>query len=121
MPLSEREQQILQEIEQSLYEEDPQFARHASRFRPFDTARLTRLGALSLLGGIASLVAFFVTSLVALGVIAFVAMVAGIVALATATHALLAGAKPASERARRRLEAIFKSFDTRLRDHRRRG
>lgn len=121
MPLSEREQQILQEIEQSLYEEDPRFARDTSRrLRGFNESALLKLGAFSLLLGIGALVVFFVTSLVAVGLIAFVAMVGGIFASASAIHALLTRPKPAPDRARKKMESILKGIEARLRERYRR-
>ena len=121
MPLSEHEQQILDEIEQSLYKEDPRFARDTSRrLRSFNETAMLKLGVLAIILGIAALVAFFVTSSVIVGLVAFVAMVGGIFAVASATHAILTRERP-SDRARRKLEAFVKRVETRFRDryHRR--
>ena len=47
MPLSDREQRILEEIEKNLYEEDPRFARATRRTTPrFDRSKRARLGGL---------------------------------------------------------------------------
>jgi cytochrome c-type biogenesis protein CcmH/NrfG len=116
VPLSEHEQQILDEIEQSLYQEDPRFARDTSRkLRSFNETALLRLGALAVVVGIVALVMFFVTSVVLVGLLAFVAMVGGIFAVASATHAILTRQKP-SDRARQKLESILKKLETRFRD-----
>jgi uncharacterized membrane protein HdeD (DUF308 family) len=116
VPLSEHEQQILDEIEQSLYQEDPRFARESSRkLRSFNETAVLKLGALAIVLGIGALVVFFVTSAVLIGLVAFVAMVGGIFAVASATHAIFTRTKP-SDRARRRLESILKGFEARLRD-----
>ena len=80
MPLSDREQQILQDIERRLYEQDPEFAREVdaqslSRREPPSI----RTGFLVLLLGFFVLFAGFgyPRFLIPLGVIAFLLMVAG--------------------------------------------
>ncbi len=99
MPLSEREQQILDEIEQSLYQQDPKFARNVRRKAPLtrDLIR-ARNGGLLILGGVVLLVAFFVTRLVIVGVVAFSTMVAGVVVLSTSFGGMAREAKQASGR-----------------------
>ena len=92
MPLSEREQQILAELEKNLYEEDRGPARGGVRTRPrtaTPSPRNLKLGAFVFLAGVAALIAFFVSQLVILGVAAFAAMVAGIVLLGSALRAAL--------------------------------
>ena len=84
MPLSEREERILQELEQRLYEEDPDLEgslRTPSSRRLSDLTGV-RLGMGALAAGILCLIAFFATQSVLLGVLAFAALVGGIVLLA---------------------------------------
>ena len=83
MPLSEHEQRILDEIEKHLHEEDPGFARPARRVAPrrFGPRNL-RIGALAFLCGIGLLLGFFVSRSLIVGVLAFGAMVGGIVLMA---------------------------------------
>ncbi len=79
MPLSEREQRILEEIEKTLYKEDPAFAEDVERGGSRHDRRTARLGAALTVAGFITLILFFITSAVLVGVIAFGAMVAGIV------------------------------------------
>ncbi|HYO60544.1 MAG TPA: DUF3040 domain-containing protein [Actinomycetota bacterium] len=85
MPLSEREQRILDEIEKSLYQEDPVFARE-SKPKPDlgDAAGSVRRGAALFVAGLLVLFAFFMTKQVWVGAIAFGSMVWGIVIVAGA-------------------------------------
>ncbi len=81
MPLSDHEQRILDEIEKNLLQEDPGFATKD----PISGAarrRRARLGVSSFLAGMVGLLVFFSTSLVVVGVMAFAAMVLGIVLVA---------------------------------------
>ena len=79
MPLSDREQQILQEIERNLLEEDPSLEKRL----PSDNA-IGRIkgGAFVFILGIATLIAFFLTGALLLGIVAFGAMVGGLVLIA---------------------------------------
>ena len=55
MPLSDREQRILEEIEKNLYDEDPRFARATRRVTPrYNGSRRARLGALLFVIGLGS-------------------------------------------------------------------
>ncbi|MEX2587288.1 MAG: DUF3040 domain-containing protein [Actinomycetota bacterium] len=77
MPLSDREQQILQEIEDQLYEQDPEFARGVSSSTlPAVLRRNVRRGILAFVSGLAVLVGFFFYPRLPVGVIAFLVMVA---------------------------------------------
>ena len=118
VPLSEREQQILQEIEKNLYEEDPRFAR-AVRSRPsiLSNAGGLRLGALLFLVGLVLLVAFFVSSSLIVGVAAFGAMVAGIVVIAST----LRGLALAKTQDRQRFARALRDFETKLRQRYKKG
>ena len=81
MPLSDHEQRILDEIEKNLLHEDPGFARK-DRGLGTDKRRSARLGALSFVAGLVGLFVFFSTQQVVIGVMAFAAMVLGIVVVA---------------------------------------
>lgn len=80
MPLSDREQQILQEIERHLYEQDPKFAHGvAAKTLRNTSTRDFRRGILLFLGGLVVLVAgFFVAKQVWAGVLAFLMMLGGL-------------------------------------------
>ena len=81
MPLSDREQQILAEMEKNLIDEDPSFAQGKLQVEAPERAdtRGIKLGAFIFILGIACLVGFFYSQLVIVGVLAFGAMVGGIV------------------------------------------
>ena len=81
VPLSDHEQRILDEIEKNLLQEDPGFARR-DPISASGRRQRVRWGALSFLAGVVGLLVFFSTSLVVVGVIAFAAMVLGIVLIA---------------------------------------
>lgn len=111
MPLSEREQKILDEIESHLHQEDPRLARGGGR-----RALPTKLGGVLFLAGFAALVAFFVVQNVLLGVLAFAAMVAGIVLIASSVNeSLFVGESPAE-----RVSRAFGRWEERLRQRNRR-
>ena len=84
MPLSEREKQILEDIEKNLYTEDPGFARDI-RQPWWHKVRQVKMGALLFVVGLALLLGFFATQSVIVGVLAFSAMVGGIVLMSMAT------------------------------------
>ncbi len=84
MPLTDREKKILQELERGLYAEDATAARKARSPRAQHVRRI-RLGAASFAAGLIILIAFFVTEAPIVGVVAFIAMVAGVVAVAGGT------------------------------------
>jgi uncharacterized membrane protein YedE/YeeE len=89
VPLSEREQKILEEIERDLYQEDPTFARGGRRPRPrLGGPSRARLGAVSFVAGLCFLFAFFANQWLLLGVVAFGAMVAGVVLMAGSLRSL---------------------------------
>lgn len=79
MPLSDREQRILEEIEKTLYKEDPGFAEDVEKGSARHDRRKAQLGAALTVAGFMTLILFFITSAVLIGVVAFGAMVAGIV------------------------------------------
>ncbi|HJR44010.1 MAG TPA: DUF3040 domain-containing protein [Actinomycetota bacterium] len=87
MPLSDHEQRILDEIEKSLYQEDPAFARGAKeREGSHDPKKRARMGAACLVAGFLGLLVFFYSRLVIVGVVAFAAMVLGVVLIAGAVR-----------------------------------
>jgi hypothetical protein len=80
MPLSDREQQILQEIEDQLYEQDPEFARGVSSTTlQVHLLRNVRRGIAAFAAGFAVLVVFFFQTKLIIGVAAFLLMLAGAV------------------------------------------
>lgn len=77
MPLSEYEQRMLQEMEQQLRSDDPRLASTlADRSRP-DIRRLS-IGVLLLLAGLGGLIGGVAAGQVWLGVLGFLAMLAGV-------------------------------------------
>src|ERR1700676_3382115 len=76
VPLSPEEQKILQEIEKSFYEHDPQFSRKVSETTIYRVAgRNLKWLALGFLGGLVLMIWSFTTSLL-LGVLGFLVMLA---------------------------------------------
>lgn len=124
VPLSEHEQKILQEIERDLYKEDPGFAREVRRGDRWPEARRARLGALAFVAGFCILIAFFALQSAKfrawslfLGVVAFGAMVGGIVLVAGSFKSLAARpAKPQEPQPRERLADALRRLQQRLRD-----
>lgn len=96
MPLSEREQQILQEIEKNLSKEDPSFARGVGR-SGFEASRRFKLGILAFVAGLVALLAFFLSQALWLGVLAFGGMVSGIVLIAGSFRGFSQGGDPSSK------------------------
>ena len=90
MPLSDREQQILAEMEKNLVDEDPSFARGSLQTQAPERAdaRGIKLGAFIFILGIAALVGFFYSGNLIVGVVAFGAMVGGIVVAGSSLRAL---------------------------------
>ncbi len=85
MPLSEHEQRLLEQMEQALYAEDPKFATSLRSARAVKASRgRAALGVLALLAGLGLLVAGVATTVIALGVVGFVAMLFGCVAIYSA-------------------------------------
>ncbi len=121
MPLSDREQKILEEIERNLYADDPGFPRGVER-RPKerDVWHQLRSGGIVFALGFVSLIAFFVTRWLPLGVIAFGAMVLGIVVLASAGGGVVAAARRPAWNPRTRITELVHRFEQRLRDRYRR-
>lgn len=78
MPLSDKEEKILQQIERQLTEEDPKFAKGvASTTLETHAVRNIRIGFGLFLAGFFMLLTFFLTQQIVVGVIAFLLMLAG--------------------------------------------
>ncbi len=114
MPLSEREQRILDEMEKSLHQEDPVFARATPPRRSGGMATARR-GVLMFVAGLMVLFAFFMTKQVWIGALAFGSMVWGIVVVAGSVR----GAAPSPRRTfgdvGERLGRVASDFEQRLR------
>lgn len=93
MPLSDREQRILEEIERNLYQEDPKFAQQVRRRSPRMTeGSRAKIGVLLFIIGFGLLIGFFVSGgEVLLGVLSFGAMVGGIVLIAGSVRDITTG------------------------------
>lgn len=116
VPLSDREQQILAEIEKGLYKEDPAFARGYRKSAPrMEELRRLRIGAVTFATGFALLLAFFVTSAVLLGLAAFGAMVGGIVLIAGAMRSI-AQSRTRGPSPRERAQQYLSQLEERLRE-----
>lgn len=114
MPLSEREQKILDEMEKGLANEDPRFAdKPRSVTKPH--AGRVRLGALIFLLGLGLLIFFFVSRVLFAGLLAFGAMVTGIVLLASPVGALMHSTKQDAGRKRESLKRSVSDFDDTMR------
>ena len=117
MPLSDREQQILEEIEKNLYDEDPRFARATRRAGPrYDGSKRARLGALLFVVGLGTLLLFFVTQAILVGVLAFGGMVAGIVLVLGSSSALVNSGREGGRDASAKIKGSFKNFEQRIRN-----
>jgi hypothetical protein len=117
VPLSEREQKILEEIEKNLYEEDPRFAHGVRRRTPkMDEVRRVKLGAVLFLCGFAMLIGFFLSGSLLVGVGAFGAMVGGIVMVAGAMREFTGARRIGSGEQRERISGVFRQWEERLRN-----
>lgn len=120
MPLSEREQKILQEIERDLYREDPSFARDVRRRQTgWNEVSSARLGAALFVLGLAAMFAFFTSRSLLVGVVAFGAMVAGVVLLAGSFRGLVAQRQQHEQKPRERLVNLLRRWEERVRKRRR--
>ena len=116
VPLSDHEQRILDEIEKNLYQEDPRFARQVKERDPARQERKrARIGGLCFVAGFVGLMVFFASQLVVVGVLAFAAMVLGIVLIAGAIKSLTAGSGLARRPADRVGKALSE-WEQRVRD-----
>jgi hypothetical protein len=117
VPLSDREQRILEEIEKNLYDEDPRFARATRRVTPrFNRSRRARIGALLFVIGLVLLIAFFATQLIVVGVLAFGSMVTGIVLVLGSSSGLVNSGREGGRDASAKLKDALKSFEQKIRN-----
>jgi hypothetical protein len=115
VPLSEREQRILEEIEKNLHEEDPSFARNVRQQTPqMDEMRRIKLGVVVFVVGFAVMISFFFSGAVGVGVLAFGLMVTGIVLIAGALRVIATERRPGQDR-RERLARRLGGWEERLR------
>lgn len=123
VPLSEREQRILDEIEKSLYQEDPVFARESRAPKPEagKAAGTVRRGAAMFLAGLLVLLAFFMTKQVWVGALAFGSMVWGIVVIAGALRGSTPSAGRAVGEAGDRIGRAATELERRLKERYKRG
>lgn len=110
MTLSEREQQILQDIERRLYEQDPKFAQGvASSTLQAHLLRNVRRGIAMFALGFLVLIVFFFRPVLAIGVAAFLLM------LGAATYTYQSVRRAGAEQMRSfRKQAPWSNFVTRL-------
>jgi hypothetical protein len=121
VPLSEREQRILEEIEKDLYRQDPRFARGVKREAPaMKDRRKVKAGVLGFIFGFLLLLAFFATTNILVGVAAFGVMVAGIVLIAGSLLGSIAPRRPPGPRFRTRVNDAFRAMEDKLRHRYRR-
>jgi hypothetical protein len=118
MPLSDEEQEILHQIEQQLTEEDPKFARGvASITLETHAVRNIRLGFGLFLAGFFTLLTYFLTQALVVGVLAFLMMLAGATLIANNVRKMSTDPKGLKERSR--LGKFFSQFDNKPRDSKR--
>lgn len=114
-PLSDEEQKILEEIEKSLYQEDPKFARDVKRRSPqMSERRRAKLGLLLFFVGLGVLIGFFITSNIIIGVIAFGTMVAGIALIAGSIKGLALGQRGPGSSPRDRIMKSLSAWESRV-------
>ncbi len=117
MPLSEREKRILDEIEKQLYEEDPAFARTVRRRSPrMDDVRRGKLGVLTFILGFVALIGFFIWGSLPAGVVAFAAMVTGIVLVTGSLRGLASSRGARGVPPREQLGRMLSEWERRVRD-----
>ncbi|MEA2497979.1 MAG: hypothetical protein QOH26_384 [Actinomycetota bacterium] len=116
MPLSEQEQKILEEIERGLYQEDPSFAKDVRDRAPrMAERRRARLGSAAFVVGFGLLIAFFATGFVLVGVVAFGAMVWGIVLLAGSIRGVVSPRRPPGPKIADRVSGVVHGWEEKLR------
>ncbi len=94
MPLSEHEQRLLEQMERALYQEDPKFATTLRSGGPGRASRgRAALGIVAFLVGIALLMTGVIITIPVVGVLGFIAMLAGVYVAWTS----LRGGQPTSE------------------------
>jgi hypothetical protein len=117
VPLSDSEQRILEEIEKNLYAEDPAFARGVRRKAPhFASFHRLRFGILSLVIGIGLLVSFLLSQNLIVGVLAFAAMVIGIVLAMRSFSTLAIKGRSRGPRFRDRTTSAVRQWEEKFRN-----
>jgi F0F1-type ATP synthase assembly protein I len=122
VPLSDSEQRILEEIEKNLYADDPAFARGVRRKAPhFAEFHRLRLGIAALVAGLVLLFVdlgwFGRTPLfVLIGVLAFAAMVAGIVMVVRSFSSLAIRARSQRPGLKERTSSTVRQWEERFRN-----
>jgi hypothetical protein len=111
VPLSDHEQRILDEIEKNLSREDPRLARDARSVPKLTPSSRLKLGAVLFAVGFAALLAFFLSQHLVVGVLAFAAMVGGIVLAAGSFGGIAAGGRSRKEGMTR----LFEDWEERIR------
>lgn len=117
MPLSEREQQILKEIERNLLAEGPTSGESPSK--PTRYRDQIKGGVLLFVVGIVCLGFFFVTGALILGVVAFAAMVGGLVLVVTGVR--VAASRSFRELASGGAQDFFGRWEERFRNRNKRS
>ena len=112
MPLSDREQKILEEIEKNLHSEDPRFAREVAGSSSKNNRGNIKLGLIIFVLGFALLIGFFLSGILLIGVVAFGTMVGGIVLAAGALGSLSSSGRVQKDR----VSSAFSQWEERLRD-----
>lgn len=115
MPLSEQEQRLLDEMERHLMRNDADVV-SAPREGQSLSYRNIVYGTILVLAGIAGLIVGVSTSLIIVGVLAFVVMVAGVVLAVTPTKGLSGRARAASTPTRKTAPPSSTSFMDRMND-----
>jgi hypothetical protein len=118
VPLSDSEQRILEEIEKNLYADDPAFARGVRRKGPrFAEFRTLRLGIFTLVAGVGLLLWFLLSpNLIIVGVLAFGAMVAGIVFAMRSVWGLAVSSRRRRPGRRERVNSVVRQWEERFRN-----
>jgi hypothetical protein len=91
MALSEHEKKMLEELERTLYEDDPKLAQAVATGRPASAARIVG-GVISVVIGISVLLFAAIAHIVLVGAVGFVLMLLGL-AIATSGHTAKPGDK----------------------------
>ncbi len=112
MPLSDREQKILEEIEKNLHSEDPRFAREVGGPTRTSNSGNIKLGLLIFFLGLAALIGFFLSGILLVGVVAFGAMVGGIVLAAGAVGNVAASSRGQKDK----ISSALSGWEQRMRD-----
>ncbi len=112
MPLSDREQKILEEIEKNLHSEDPRLAREVGGSSRTSNKRNIKLGLLIFFLGFALLIGFFLSGVLLVGVAAFGAMVGGIVVAIGAMGSFSGTGREQKDR----MSSAFSTWEQRMRD-----